>query len=207
MTSGDIVHISGPAASSSSIDNCSIACGDAVQRDALAIEMNTARTVPIPDDVAMLPETLALRSELNELRICATMMQQANLAEHENYTHRFEVAAQTYKIEAREVTRVEIAQSQAQMNAHFSSAMLQITARDSTNARFSRSTRATCENSSASRVRRGAAINSSASRTPRENSKRCTRFRTKEALIATDMEIQQQQQSLTEDARVFAAQE
>ena len=52
MTSEDIINVSGAGASSSSIDN---AGGDAVPRDLLAIEMNTARSVPIPDDVAMSP--------------------------------------------------------------------------------------------------------------------------------------------------------
>jgi len=40
-----------------------------VPRDVFALEVNAAKAVPIPDDVAMPPEKLALRSELNELRI------------------------------------------------------------------------------------------------------------------------------------------
>jgi len=123
MTMGDS-QSSGSAVGSSVMDT-SLACGDAVPRDVLALEVNAATAVPIPDDVAMSPEKLALRSELNELRIRHTMLQQDTLAEHEDYKHRFEVAAQRFKQEAREVTNVEVAQSQAQIHANYSSAMLQ----------------------------------------------------------------------------------
>jgi len=86
------------------------------------------------------------------------------LAEHADYKQRFEVAAQRFKQEARGVTNVEIAQSQAQMNANYSSAMLQAQ-QETQNPRFSTSASATCLNSRTTRIRRGTAIDCSTSRT------------------------------------------
>jgi len=122
-TMGDAQSSSSAAGPSAMVPHT--ACGDAVPRDRLALEVNAATAIPIPDDIAMSPEKLALRSELNELRIRHTLLQQDSRAEHEDYRNRFEAAAQRYKQEAREVTNVEVAQSQAQLHASYSSAMLQ----------------------------------------------------------------------------------
>jgi len=53
------------------------------------------------------------------------MLQQDSLAEHADYRNKFEIAAQLYKQEAREITNVEVAQSQAQLHASYSSALMQ----------------------------------------------------------------------------------
>jgi len=97
----------------------------AVTQSILALELNASTAIPIPEEVARSPVKLALRCELNEMRIKNAMLHQDNLQEHENYRSQFEIAAQRYKQEAREITNVEVAQSQAQLHATYNSALMQ----------------------------------------------------------------------------------
>ena len=150
---------------------------------------------------------LALRSELNQMRIQHTLMQQENVAKHEHYRQRFQTAAEHYKQEAREVTNVEIAQSQAQMNARYSSAMLQAEQEIHQTQGLAEVHVQHVKTIAQAELEGAQQLIVQQAEHHVKTQRDAVVSEAKEALTAKDKDIQQQQQSLIEEARLFATQE